>query len=461
MKDKKNTLKRGEARFKGITTAEVIAREGDNAPKVLLEEQYQFLGDEDLDFGRYTSKEFFEKEIKSLWPKIWQWACREEHIQKTGDTYVYEFGPYSVVVVRSSQKKIQAFLNTCMHRGTKICPSEGTGYLKKFRCPFHGWSWNLDGSINNIPGRWDFPHVSESTHNLQEVKCEVWGGFVFINLDLKAKPLKNYLEVLPDHFKAWPLERRHITIHIQKKLPANWKASQEAFLEAYHSYETHSSPTGANCQYDIFGNYVTRFIHNIAAYSASALNDYQDKRWTNPPQSETEMLEDFGFVELNSREVPKGSTAREIVAKELRESLGKKIGVDLSEHGDSIMLDSIQYHLFPNMFFFPGINIPMAYRFRPDGNKVENSIFDIFFLSPLPEDKDHPLPPEPHVLGVDDSYTEVAALGALGRIFDEDTTNLRLQQEGFHTSRKSGITLGNYQEARIRRIHQTLDEFLS
>ena len=348
-----------------------------------------------------------------------------------------------------------------MHRGTKICPSEGTGYLKKFRCPFHGWSWNLDGSINNIPGRWDFPHVSESTHNLQEVKCEVWGGFVFINLDLKAKPLKNYLEVLPDHFKAWPLERRHITIHIQKKLPANWKASQEAFLEAYHSYETHSSPTGANCQYDIFGNYVTRFIHNIAAYSASALNDYQDKRWTNPPQSETEMLEDFGFVELNSREVPKGSTAREIVAKELRESLGKKIGVDLSEHGDSIMLDSIQYHLFPNMFFFPGINIPMAYRFRPDGNKVENSIFDIFFLSPLPEDKDHPLPPEPHVLGVDDSYTEVAALGALGRIFDEDTTNLRLQQEGFHTSRKSGITLGNYQEARIRRIHQTLDEFLS
>ena len=278
---------------------------------------------------------------------------------------------------------------------------------------------------------------------------------------MKAKPLKNYLEVLPDHFKAWPLERRHITIHIQKKLPANWKASQEAFLEAYHSYETHSSPTGANCQYDIFGNYVTRFIHNIAAYSASALNDYQDKRWTNPTQSETEMLEDFGFVELNSREVPKGSTAREIVAKELRESLGKKIGVDLSEHGDSIMLDSIQYHLFPNMFFFPGINIPMAYRFRPDGNKVENSIFDIFFLSPLPEDKDHPLPPEPHVLGVDDSYTEVAALGALGRIFDEDTTNLRLQQEGFHTSRKSGITLGNYQEARIRRIHQTLDEFLS
>ncbi len=461
MKGKKRTLKPGEARFKGITTAEIIAREGKNAPSVLLEENYKFLGDKDLEFGRYISKSFFEKEIESLWPRIWQWACREEHIQEIGDTYVYEFGPYSVVVVRSSSKVIQAFLNTCMHRGTKICPNEGTGSLKKFRCPFHGWSWNLDGTIHNIPGKWDFPHVSEKSHSLQEVRCEVWGGFVFINLDLNAKPLKNYLEVLPDHFKTWPLDKRYITIHIQKTLPANWKASQEAFLEAYHSYETHSSPTGANCQYDIFGEYVTRFIHNTGVYSADALDDYKDKMWTNPAQSETQMLNDFGFVDLENKRVPKGSTAREIIAKELRDSMGKKMGVDLSKHSDSIMLDSIQYHLFPNMFFFPGINIPMAYRFKPDGNKIESSIFDIIFLSPLAEGKKHPVPPEPHILGIDDSYTEVPGLGPLGKVFDEDTTNLRLQQEGFHTSRKSGITLGNYQEARIRRIHKTLDKFLS
>ena len=72
-----------------------------------------------------------------------------------------------------------------------------------------------------------------------------------------------------------------------------------------------------------------------------------------------------------------------------------------------------------------------------------------------------PEPPEPVLLDVEQSYTEVEALGWLGAIYDQDTGNLALQQQGFKTSRKPGLTLGNYQEARIRRVHMTLDEFLS
>jgi len=137
------------------------------------------------------------------------------------------------------------------------------------------------------------------------------------------------------------------------------------------------------------------------------------------------------------------------------------LGIDFSEVSESLMLDSIEYHLFPNMFFFPGINIPMVYRFRPNGDDVDSSIFDLLIMEPLAEGVDHPEPPDPVQLDVEQSYTEVEGISWLGPVYDEDTGNLALQTQGFKTSRKPGLTLGNYQEARIRRVHLTLDEFLS
>ena len=152
--------------------------------------------------------------------------------------------------------------------------------------------------------------------------------------------------------------------------------------------------------------------------------------------------------------------ARGVAAQLMREQVGESLGIDLSSHSDSLMLDSIEYHLFPNMFFFPGITVPMAYRFRPNGDDVDSCIFDLMILEPIPEGADHPEPPEPERLDVEQSYTEVEALSWLAPVYDQDTGNLELQQQGLKTSRKAGITLGNYQESRIRRVHLTLDEFL-
>ena len=81
-------------------------------------------------------------------------------------------------------------------------------------------------------------------------------------------------------------------------------------------------------------------------------------------------------------------------------------------------------------------------------------------MEPLPEGEVHPEPPEPVRLSVEQSYTEVEELGWLGAVYDQDTDNLQLQQQGFKTTRK-GVSLGNYQESRIRRVHLTLDEYLS
>ena len=451
----------GEARASGPTVADSLASDHLAPPSPLLESCYEFLGDADISFARYTSTTFFQQEMQTLWPRAWQWACREEHVPDVGDTYVYDIGPYSIIVVRSTEDTIQAFLNSCTHRGTRILAGEGSGYSPAFTCPFHGWSWELDGAIRNIPGRWDFPHVCPDTHGLQRVHCERWGGFVFINMDLQAKPLLDYLDVLPEHFKHFPLERRRIRLHVQKKLPCNWKAAQEAFMEAYHNFETHDSPNGGNAQYDIFGKYVSRFIHNIGNYSPQSLDDYPGDKWRRPPMSEDDLLAFLGAYGIEYGRVPEGETARPLVAEALRKYFGETLGIDMSQVSECLMLDSIEYHLFPNMFFFPGINIPMAYRFRPNGEDVDSSIFDLLILEPLAEGAEHPEPPEPVPLEVEQSYTEVDGISWLGPVYDEDTGNLAMQTQGFKTSRKPGLTLGNYQEARIRRVHMTLDEFMS
>lgn len=455
------TAQPGQGRASGPTVADTLRTDPCLPPAPLLESSYDFLGDEDIAFERYTSAEFFTREVEQMWSRTWQWACREEHVPDVGDTYVYDIGPYSVILVRSGVDTIQAFLNSCTHRGTRILAGQGSGYSPMFTCPFHGWSWRLDGAINNIPARWDFPHVCNETHDLQAVSCERWGGFVFINIDPQAKPLAEYLDVLPDHFQHYPLDNRRIKLHVQKKLPANWKAAQEAFMEAYHNFETHNAPNGANAQYDIFGKYVSRFIHNIGNYSAESLDDYPGDKWRNPRLTEDELLAILRVFGVDHDQVPAGQTARAVAAEDLRNSLGEALGIDMSQVSDSLMLDSIEYHLFPNMFFFPGFSIPMAYRFRPDGDDVDSSIFDLMILEPLAEGAPHPEPPEPVPLAVEQSYTEVEELSWLGSVYDEDTGNLAMQQQGFKTSRKPGMTLGNYQEARIRRMHMTLDEFLA
>src|SRR5690606_31927232 len=95
---------RGMERCPGPSTRDIILGDGDPVPERLVAESYEFLGDSDLPIERYTSPEFFAREMRDLWPKVWQWACREEHIPEPGDYITYEIGPHSVLIVRGSDK---------------------------------------------------------------------------------------------------------------------------------------------------------------------------------------------------------------------------------------------------------------------------------------------------------------------------------------------------------------------
>jgi phenylpropionate dioxygenase-like ring-hydroxylating dioxygenase large terminal subunit len=453
--DPQPTMKPGEARCPGPSTRELILSDGWDVPPELIAESYQYLGDEDIPFERYISQDFFKLEMEKLWPRVWQWACREEHIPEVGDYYTYDVGYHSILVVRSAEDEVKAFYNSCLHRGTQLRPSDSTGSVQHFRCPFHGWTWNLDGSLKEIPCRWDFPKVTDEEFKLPEVKVGRWGGFIFINMDENAMPLEEYLGPLVQHFANWPLDQRYTTMHVQKILPANWKAAQEAFVEAYHSLETHwqAMPISANlnAQYDVFSERVTRFLHTFG---------YPDPSWTKP-QTEQEILEQMRLMPEGAK-VPDGMRARAFAAEYLRGTLGAERGIDLSKCSDSEMLDSIEYHLFPNMFLFPGIALPMIYRFRPNGMDVDSAIFDLLFLQPLAPGEERPEAPEPYKVDIGTSYADAPGIDAwLGHVYDQDTNNLEMQQKGFKAGKKRAQTLGNYQEIRLRRIHKTLDLYLN
>ena len=87
-----------------------------------------------------------EGRFERLWTRTWQFACREEHIPDVGDYHVYDIGPYSFIMTRVAEDDIRAYYNACLHRGTKLRASGTEGSASEFKCSFHGWSWNIDGS---------------------------------------------------------------------------------------------------------------------------------------------------------------------------------------------------------------------------------------------------------------------------------------------------------------------------
>ncbi|HEX4937221.1 MAG TPA: aromatic ring-hydroxylating dioxygenase subunit alpha [Candidatus Kapabacteria bacterium] len=453
----------GEARCPNApSTQDIIARDKVGAPDWVRSESYQFLGNEDISTDRYTDPAFAKKELNTLWKKTWQFACREEHIPSVGDYYVYDLEHYSFIVTRVSKDEIRAYYNACLHRGTKLRASGTEGCANEFRCPFHGWSWNIDGTNKNVVCDWDFPHVDRNDLCLPQARVETLGGFVFVNMDENAPSLPDYIgpEAMA-HITRWKLEDRYIVAHVAKVIPANWKLTIEAFMEAYHVLETHPqvapSNGDANSQYDIFGEHVDRFISTLGVVSPHLKGRI----------SEQDVLDQFtvgdsSVLQGADRKLKEGETARQRTADMMRSMFEKATNTDLSNVSDSELLDCFSYTVFPNTFLFPGISLPMVYRFRPVKGDHRKCLYEVFFLRPVPKDGNRPEPACEVRLQEHQSFTEAEGMDpGFGAILDQDTENLLLEQEGLEASAKKGITLGNYQEIRIRHFENTVDKYVN
>ena len=447
------------ARRPGPSVQEVFETDINPAPAVMREESPAACQTTaDVSIARYFARGWHEQEIEKVWRKTWQLACRLEHIPNVGDHVVYEIVRDSLIVIRTGPDEIRAYINSCLHRGTMLRTEAGC--VNQLRCPFHGWTWDLQGQLKIIPGQWDFPHVDKAAMNLPQAQVGTWGGFVFVNFDADCEPLDSYLENLPEHFSAFNLEDKYVAAHVAKVMPCNWKLAMEAFVEAYHVPYAHPQVLGyygdSNTQYDVWDGvrHVSRMI-SVQGVPSPAMKGIA------PERTIEEMRRDVPFFAGKPIEVGPGETARGKLAERAREKISRAIGRDMSALSDTESLDLIEYMLFPNMVPWGGQALPITYRFRPYEDDPERSLMEIMFLFSKAPDGSHPEPAKMTMLGPDQNWCDAPELGSAAMVADQDTDNLRRIQKGLRTSRKPGVTLARYQESRIRHYHETLDAYMA
>lgn len=441
------TAQRRADRSTGISYDELLDSDTRSVPEVL-----RLVGDEDVGplevpTAWYTDREFHELEKERLWKKVWQVACRVEELPEVGDTVVYDICDISIIVVRAAPigagpDEIKAYPNSCLHRGRPLRDFDGR--VKDLQCPFHGFTWRLDGSLKTVPCRWDFPHVDDREFRLTEIQVGLWGGFVFVNPDPDAEPLEEFLGELVEHFADWRLEDRHTVLHVAKVIRANWKAVQDAFNEGYHTVTTHPQLLpglgDANGKYDAFANF-SRMLVAGGTPSPHITGELTGQQIVNAVTGAWD--DETPYVP-----VPEGADPRAVLAEAFRFRVRPYLGARVDSISDAEMVDTISYQLFPNLKPWGGWIFGLAYRLRPYRDDHTRCIFDVYLMQPLPPEQRV----QPSTVWLDEgqSFTDVAELGLLGGVFNQDTFNLDQIMTGLRNNPRGRLTLGRYQELDIR-----------
>ncbi len=469
---------------------------------------------------RYTSRSYHELEKQHLWSRVWQVAAHEDDFPNVGDVVPYDITTMSFLVVRVRENEYKAYYNACLHRGRKLREVRARG-LDELRCPFHGWTWNLDGSLKQVPCAYDFSGLKREEESLPEVKVGRWGRFIFINPDPDCAPLEQHLGDLGSQFALLPYERRYKIAHVAKVIRANWKVVQEAFMESYHVLMTHPQilTGGAHdlcTKYDAFGNY-------SRAIRCGALESEGMPRWEPLPDDGVMRLrhplngwlyedEGAGVVKVTT---PKGLTGKftvdaEWVEGELKDAsphlclwvgghqlpesamgmlndpeiaarVKEKLGEDASPRlvnaeiqrqrlkttipsladriPDVELTSSIYLTVFPNWHPWGSFN-QINYRFRPNGDNHEECIMECMYLAPIPESGEYTPVSEIHWLDADDDWTNAPELGMLAKVFNQDLRNLPFVFQGMKATKRECLRLGDYNELKLRHFHQLYEKWV-
>ena len=184
----------------------------------------------------YVGEQAFAFDTQVMLPSVWLYACTVAHIKKPGDWFLFEMADNSVIVLRGRDGAVRAFFNSCQHRGARICEAQ-RGSSPKLICPYHQWTYNLDGSL--LGARNMGPEFDKSTINLTPVAVENIGGLIFICLTDTPPPIDRVKADIAAQIAVYDLE--HCKIAVQDDLieNANWKLVMENNRECYHCDANH------------------------------------------------------------------------------------------------------------------------------------------------------------------------------------------------------------------------------
>lgn len=207
-----------------------------------------------LPAGAYASEAFYRWEEKHLLRAGWLSVTHVSQVEKAGDFITLELLGEPLVVVRDKDQRIRVLSRSCPHRGMDIMPpgfghgpaearegASGGGHTRLFLCPYHSWTFELDGGLKACPEM----HAAEGFHRsewgLREFRSEVWNGFILVNLDGAASqtPAQQW-SGFSDHLAKWADQDMVIVDAREWACPFNWKVIVENFMESYHHVGAHS-----------------------------------------------------------------------------------------------------------------------------------------------------------------------------------------------------------------------------
>ncbi len=194
-----------------------------------------------MDAAVYLDPEVFERERRLLLATTWQYGCHVSQLAEPGDYVTFSIAGESLLAIRDASGIVRTFYNVCMHRGHQLL--EGDGHRTLIVCPYHAWSYQLDGALHKAPHAEGRVGFDPGEICLTPVRTEDFLGFLFVNLDDSASSMdeqypgirRQLEEFLPTIERMQPIERRHFMAE------SNWKAAVENYNECYHCRNAHPS----------------------------------------------------------------------------------------------------------------------------------------------------------------------------------------------------------------------------
>jgi carnitine monooxygenase subunit len=202
----------------------------------------RLLDGETLPASWYSDLEILRLENERIFNRSWQYAGPVEQAGEPGSYFVCRAGATPIVVVRDREGELRAFVNVCRHRGHEV--AHGCGRRETLQCPYHAWTYDLDGALRAAPRSEREPGFDYNDYGLHPVLVETWGPLVFVNPDRGATPLHDVLADLPQELEEHGLDLNRLAYRGRSReqvIDANWKIVVENFLECYHCPTAHKS----------------------------------------------------------------------------------------------------------------------------------------------------------------------------------------------------------------------------
>lgn len=397
---------------------------------------------------RFTSPAVLDAELKHVFGRSWLLACPLSDVAKPGDAFPFTIGREPLVIVHGPDGEIRAFYNVCRHRGRQIVTRPRN--VRSLHCQFHGFDWNLDGSVKDIPDRSCFDgYATDDELELPKVRCEVWGGFVWVNRNPEAEPLAKFLNVVAPQLDAYRLHEYAMAEDLLVEWDCNWKIGADAFQEGYHGPVTHPQlqfylEDSEDMPMDLYDLH-NRGLYKIGAPCHRLAPEHHVKAHPTLKAMAAAVGVDADLYDNRLEEL------RLAIQKAKRAMLTEK-GCDVSALTDDQMTDDHHFFIFPNITVNTFAERFSVFRYMPHASDPAKMVFWLQrFERVAPGEERPPRPPTTYGSGRDFRFSN--------EVYNQDANNVPWVQAGVYSESFKGM-LFNTQERRLRHFYQSLDDYL-